>query len=137
MKKFLRQLKSLKPNVPKSLQQRILQDAKPAIAARRSFSFRSFCVGSAGGICVGFLLGMVLYSSVEPPQVVENPPGNVEPVPQMQIQIQPPPSRNAGPLELDGLIAQLDKRNRAWEKTTIPAYSVRTWTRPNIEQIFQ
>jgi len=134
MKKFLRQLKSLKPEVSQSLQQRILRDVKPSIVVKRSFSLRSFCVGSAGGICVGLLLGMVLFSSVKPPQVVENPPIpiiNVEPIPQTT----PPPTRNVDPLELDRLIAQLAKRNRAWEKTTIPAYSVRVWNRPDIERV--
>ncbi len=106
MKKFLRQLKALQPDVSTSLEQRILRDAKPSIVRKRSYSVCSFFVGTG----VGLLIGLFLFSTVEPPKIVETPP----------------PPKQAKPLELDRLIAQLDRRNRAWEKTTIPDYTINT-----------
>ena len=121
MKKFLRQLKSLKPEVSKSLEERILRDVRLSSKSdvslfrcapfRFLLAYRSFFVGT----CVGLLLGMFLFSPVEMPPVVESPP----PVEAM-------PVKPSEPLELDRLIAQLDKRNRAWEKTTIPVYTAKT-----------
>jgi len=131
MKKFLRQLKSLKPEVSRSLQERILRDARilpksntPSFRCapfRLLLAYRSFFVGT----CVGLLLGMFLFSPVETLPVVDETP------PPVEVMLVKP----SEPLELDRLIAQLDKRNRAWEKTTIPVYAAKTWNhRMSLEQ---
>jgi len=181
---FLRQLKSLKPDVSRSLPERILRDVGPSIMPRRSFSLHSFLIGSSAGICVGLLIGLFLSlgpqasSLPEAGKMPAQENSNVQSRANLWSEGVPPApgladvssagdTKNASFLVagetpanpgadetsalhrtlqfswmpadpgIDRLIAQLDKRNRAWEKTTIPVYAVRTWSRPNVEQFLQ
>ena len=131
MKKFLKQLRSQKPQPYESLEQRILRDVKPTTSPKRSFSFGSFCAGTLGGTCVGLLIGLFLFSHGETAKIVETPPNAKAPVEQ-NIPQSPPLKYDPEP-ELDLLIAKIDKRNRIWEKTTIHDYSVKMRSQLNFD----